>query len=54
VGLGAWIALAVVAALATFLGGYLQGRFPIWRIRLVSGGILGILAVWTAIEFLQA
>jgi len=52
VGLGAWIALAVVAALATFLGGYLQGRFPIWRIRLVSGGILGILAMWTAIEFL--
>ena len=54
VGIGAWLALAAVAALATFIGGYVQDRFPLWRIRLVSGGILAILAIWTAIEFLQA
>lgn len=54
VGLGAWIALAAVAALATFIGGYVQDRFPLYRIRLVSGAILAVLAIWTAIEFLQA
>lgn len=54
VGIGAWIALAAVAALATFIGGYVQDRFPLWRIRLVSGGILAILAIWTAIEFFRA
>lgn len=54
VGIGAWLALAAVAALATFIGGYVQDRLPLWRIRLISGGILAILAIWTAIEFLQA
>ena len=54
VGLGAWIALATVAALATFIGGYVQDRFPLYRIRLVSGAILAALAIWTAIEFFQA
>ena len=54
VGLGAWIALAAVAALATFIGGYVQDRFPLYRIRLVSGAILAALAIWTAIEFFQA
>lgn len=53
VGIGAWIALAAVAALATFIGGYVQDRIPLYRIRLISGGILAALAVWTAIEFLQ-
>lgn len=52
VGIGAWIALATVAALATFIGGYVQDRFPLYRIRLVSGAILVVLAVWTGIEFL--
>lgn len=54
VGLGAWIALATVAALATFIGGYVQDRFPLYRIRLIAGAILAALAIWTAIEFLQA
>ena len=54
VGIGAWLALATVAALATFIGGYVQDRIPLYRIRLISGGILAALAVWTAIEFLQA
>lgn len=54
VGIGAWLALAAVAALATFIGGYVQDRFPLWRIRLISGAILAILAVWTAVEFFNA
>jgi len=54
VGIGAWLALAAVAALATFIGGYVQDRFPLWRIRLIPGAILAILAIWTAIEFFQA
>lgn len=54
VGIGAWLALATVAALATFIGGYVQDRIPLYRIRLISGGILAALAVWTAIEFFQA
>ena len=54
VGLGAWIALATVAALATFIGGYVQDRFPLYRIRLVAGAILAILAIWTAVEFFNA
>lgn len=53
VGIGAWLALAAVAALATFIGGYVQDRFPLYRIRLISGAILSILAIWTAIEFLN-
>ena len=53
VGLGAWIALATVAALATFIGGYVQDRFPLYRIRLVAGAILAILAIWTSVEFLS-
>ena len=53
VGIGAWLALATVAALATFIGGYVQDRFPLWRIRLISGVILAALAIWTAIEFFQ-
>jgi len=54
VGIGAWLALATVAALATFIGGYVQDRIPLYRIRLISGGILAALAIWTAIEFLQS
>lgn len=51
--IGAWLALITVAALATFLGGYLSERFAMWRIRLLSGAILTALAIWTAIDFLQ-
>jgi putative Ca2+/H+ antiporter (TMEM165/GDT1 family) len=52
--LGAWLALITVAAAAVLLGGWLQSRIPIWRIRLVSAVVLSALAVWTAMEFIQA
>jgi putative Ca2+/H+ antiporter (TMEM165/GDT1 family) len=52
--IGSWTALAMVSGLAVMMGGWLRTRVPIWRIRLVSGGILTALALWTAVEFAQA
>jgi len=52
--LGSWTALLVVSGLAVLAGSWLQTRVPIWRIRLVSGAILTALALWTAVEFVQA
>ena len=54
VGLGSWLALITVAALAVIVGRWLQRRVPIWRIRLVSGAILAGLAIWTGIELVRA
>jgi putative Ca2+/H+ antiporter (TMEM165/GDT1 family) len=52
--LGSWGALVAVSGLAVLIGRWLRDRVPIWRIRLVSGALLSALAVWTAIEFVQA
>ena len=52
--LGSWLALLLVSGLAVLAGSWLRARVPLWRIRLVSGGILTILAVWTAYEFFTA
>jgi putative Ca2+/H+ antiporter (TMEM165/GDT1 family) len=52
--LGSWAALLVVSGVAVLVGAWLRTRVPIWRIRLVSGGILTALAIWTAVEFVQA
>ena len=52
--IGSWSALLVVSGLAVLVGSWLRTRVPIWRIRLVSGGILTVLAVWTAVEFVRA
>ena len=51
---GSWTALLVVSGLAVLVGTWLRTRIPIWRIRLVSGGILTLLALWTAVEFVRA
>ena len=51
--LGAWTALALVAGIAVLVGGWLQSRVPLWRIRLVSGAILTALAAWTLIELVR-
>lgn len=51
--LGSWVALATVSGLAVLAGSWLRSRVPIWRIRLVSGGILTALAIWTAVEFIR-
>lgn len=52
--IGAWAALAVIATVAVLLGGWLQQRVPLWRIRIVSGVVLLALATWTAVEFIRA
>ncbi|MDQ5973725.1 MAG: Ca2+/H+ antiporter, family [Actinomycetota bacterium] len=51
--LGSWTALVVVSGLAVLAGTWLRSRVPIWRIRLVSGGILTALAIWTAVELVR-
>ena len=52
--LGAWLALIVVAGIAVLVGGWLQQRVALWRIRLVSAVVLTGLAAWTLVEFVQA
>ena len=52
--IGSWVALLVVSGVAVLAGSWLRTRVPIWRIRLVSGGILTLLALWTAHEFINA
>jgi putative Ca2+/H+ antiporter (TMEM165/GDT1 family) len=52
--IGAWLALIIVAGIAVLIGGWLQKRVALWRIRLVSAGVLAALAAWTLVEFIQA
>jgi putative Ca2+/H+ antiporter (TMEM165/GDT1 family) len=52
--LGAWVALILVAGIAVLIGGWLQKRVALWRIRLVSAAVLAALAAWTLVEFIQA
>ena len=52
--LGAWLALIIVAGIAVLIGGWLQKRVALWRIRLVSAAVLAALAAWTLAEFIQA
>jgi putative Ca2+/H+ antiporter (TMEM165/GDT1 family) len=51
--LGAWAALVTVAGIGVLVGGWLQQRVPLWRIRLVSGGLLAALAVLTLVELVR-
>lgn len=51
---GAWLALIIVAGIAVLIGGWLQKRVALWRIRLVSAAVLAALAGWTLVEFIQA
>lgn len=53
VGIGAWAALALVSAIGVLAGRLLAGRIDLWRIRLLSGGILAVLALWSAWELLS-
>ncbi|MFN8167995.1 MAG: TMEM165/GDT1 family protein [Candidatus Nanopelagicales bacterium] len=51
--LGSWAALTAVAGIGVLVGGWLQRRVPLWRIRLVSGGLLAVLAVITVVELVR-
>ncbi len=52
--LGAWLALATVAGIGALAGSWLQKRVPLWRVRLVSGGLLAVLAVVTVVELVRS
>jgi putative Ca2+/H+ antiporter (TMEM165/GDT1 family) len=47
---GSWAALSAVAGVGVLLGAWLQRRVPLWRIRLISGVALAVIAVLTVIE----
>ncbi len=51
--LGSWLALATVAGIGVLVGAWLQRRVPLWRIRIVSGGLLALLAVVTVVELVR-
>ncbi len=48
--IGSWTALLLVSGIAVLIGRWLQARVSIGRIRLVSGVLLTLLALWTAWE----
>jgi putative Ca2+/H+ antiporter (TMEM165/GDT1 family) len=48
--LGSWAALATVAGIGVLIGSWLQSHVPLWRIRIVSGLLLAVLAVLTLVE----
>jgi putative Ca2+/H+ antiporter (TMEM165/GDT1 family) len=52
--IGAWAALLAVSGLAVLLGAWLSTRISLWRVRLVSGALLGAISVWTLSEFVAA
>ena len=51
--LGAWLALCTVAAIGVLVGAWLQRRVPLWRIGIISGVLLAILAVITLVELVR-
>jgi Ca2+/H+ antiporter, TMEM165/GDT1 family len=51
--LGSWLALASVAAFGVLVGAWLQRRVPLWRIGMISGVLLALLAVLTLVELVR-
>lgn len=50
---GAWLALACVAALAAGFGRQIVNRIPIHRVNYVGAAIFAALAVWTLVDLLR-
>jgi putative Ca2+/H+ antiporter (TMEM165/GDT1 family) len=51
--LGSWLALCTVAGIGVLVGAWLQQRVPLWRIRVISGALLAVLAVITVVELVR-
>lgn len=51
--IGAWTALACVAALAAGFGRQIVNRIPIHRVNYVGAAIFATLAVWTLVELVR-
>lgn len=54
VGLGSWLALATISAIAVLGGAWLQRTIPLWRVRLIAAVLLTGLALWTLWELVQS
>ena len=52
-GLGAWLALISVAAIAATFGRQLVTRVPIHRVNYVGATVFATLAVWTAVDVIR-
>ena len=52
-GLGAWLALVAVAAIAAACGRQLVSRVPIHRMNYVGATVFAALAVWTAVDVIR-
>jgi putative Ca2+/H+ antiporter (TMEM165/GDT1 family) len=53
VGVGAWVALTGIAAIAVVAGKYLVGRIPLRSIHLVAGGLFTVFAVIAAVAAIR-
>jgi putative Ca2+/H+ antiporter (TMEM165/GDT1 family) len=51
--LGSWLALSAVAAFGVLVGAWLQRKVPLWRIGVISGVLLALLAVLTVVELVR-
>jgi len=51
--LGAWGALTAVAGVGVLTGAWLQRHVPLWRVRLISGALLAVLAAITVYELVR-
>ena len=52
--LGSWLALTAVAGFGVLVGAWLQKRVPLWRIGIIGGVVLAILAAVTLVELVRA
>lgn len=52
-GIGAWLALAAVAAIAATFGRQFVARLPIHKVNYVGAAVFAALAVWTLVELLR-
>ena len=51
--LGSWLALTSVAGIGVLVGSWLQRHVQLWRVRVVSGAVLAVLAVVTVVELVR-
>ena len=51
--LGAWLAESAVAGFGVLIGSWLQERVALWRLGIVSGVVLAILAIVTVVELIR-
>ena len=51
--LGSWLALTAVAGFGVLVGDWLQKRVPLWRIGIIGGVVLAILAAVTLVELVR-